>query len=69
MVFAQETHRAHTKEEDAAVIGEALAGRLACYQHDCRAEDQVKGGTTRLGTEVYPHASKIMPVRSSAQEG
>jgi nickel-dependent lactate racemase len=53
IVFAQGTHRAHTKEEDIVVVGEEVAKRIALYQHDCRSRQElVRVGTTSRGTPV-----------------
>jgi nickel-dependent lactate racemase len=54
IVFAQGTHRKHTKEEDLEVVGEEVASRIKLYQHDCHDQKNlVYEGTTSRGTKVW----------------
>lgn len=53
ILFAQGTHRAHTEEENIAVVGEETARRIRMYQHDCRDRaNLVRVGVTSRGTPV-----------------
>ncbi|MFH1710169.1 MAG: nickel-dependent lactate racemase [bacterium] len=53
IVFACGTHRLHTKNEHAKIVGEDVARRIELADHDCNAKgDLVTLGTTSRGTKV-----------------
>ncbi|MEW6523025.1 MAG: nickel-dependent lactate racemase [Bacillota bacterium] len=54
IIFATGAHRALGEEEQAGLLGEAIAARYRVVNHDCRdTESLVQVGTTRRGTPVW----------------
>jgi len=53
IIFGCGTHRAVTPEEAVELLGEEIAEKFRVISHDCRAEDNVRVGKTKYGTEVY----------------
>jgi nickel-dependent lactate racemase len=54
IVFGCGIHRAVTREEAVALLGESILNRVRTISHDCKAEDLVHVGTTQKhGTKVY----------------
>jgi nickel-dependent lactate racemase len=54
IIFGCGTHRAVTKEEAIALLGEAVFKRVRSISHDCKAADLVYVGTTsKHGSKVY----------------
>jgi len=53
IVFACGTHRLHTKDEHAKIVGDDIAKRIKLIDHDCNDKDNlVLLGTTSRGTKV-----------------
>jgi len=53
VIMGRGTHREATPEELRAKVGDKAMGRLRVTVHDPDADDLVRIGTTRLGTEVW----------------
>ena len=53
VIFGCGTHRPVSPEEAALLLGEEALKRVKTVSHDCKAQDLVLAGTTKLGNKVF----------------